>query len=121
VGVKYYNMTGISIKSLTEGIKKCDANIVIFEDAIKKERQTQEDYRQIIFSPESNGSGFNIEALKEGIKNCDSKIVIFEEAIKKERQTQEDYRQMAEIARLNEEKRNVVKKGVNIEVEREAE
>ena len=110
-------MTGFSIESLTEGIKKCDANILIFEDAIKKERQTQEDYRQIIFSPEKNGSGFNIEALKEGIKKCDANILIFEEAIRKERQTQEDYRFMIEGAKLNEEKRNAVKNGVNIKAE----
>jgi len=110
-------MTGISIESLKEGIKKCDANILIFEDAIKKERQTQEEYRQIIFSPESNGSGFNIEALKEGIKNCDSKVAIFEEAIRKERQTQEDYRQMAEVAKQNEEKRNAVSNGIQIKAE----
>ena len=110
-------MTGISIESLKEGIKKCDANIVIFEEAIKKERQTQEDYRQIISSPESNGSGFNIEALKEGIKKCDANIVIFEEAIKKERRAQEDFRFMTEAARLNEEKRKVVANGVTIEAE----
>jgi len=39
---------GISLVSLEAGIKKCDANIIIFEDAIKKERATQEDYRQMI-------------------------------------------------------------------------
>lgn len=110
-------MTGISLESLKEGIKKCDANIVIFEDAIKKERQTQEDYRQIISSPESNGSGFNIESLKEGVKKCDVNIVIFENAIKKERQTQEDYRFMMEAAKSNEEKRRVVANGVKIEAE----
>ena len=110
-------MTGTSIQSLKEGIKKCDANIVIFEEAIRKERQTQEDYRQIISSPESNGSGFNIESLKEGIKKCDANIVIFEEAIRKERQAQEDFRFMMDTARSNEEKRNLVAKGVTIEAE----
>lgn len=108
-------MTGISLESLKEGIKKCDANIVIFEDATKKERQAQEDYRQIISNPKLNQSGFNIEALKEGIKKCDAHIVIFEDAIKKERRTQEDYRYMIEAAKLNEEKRNVVRNGINIE------
>ncbi|MFH1320073.1 MAG: hypothetical protein ABII90_05385 [Bacteroidota bacterium] len=112
-------MTGISMESLKEGIKKCDANIVIFEDAIKKERATQEEYREIIYSPESNGSGFNIESLKEGVKSCDAKIVIFENAIKKERQTQEDYRFMIETAIANEEKRNLVNNGVEIEKEEE--
>jgi hypothetical protein len=111
-------MTGFSIESLIKGIKKCDANILIFEDAIKKERQTQEDYRQMIERARLNEKiEFNAEALKEGVKRCDSNIVIFEEAIRKERQTQEDYRQMIEGAKLNEEKRNMVKNGVKIETE----
>jgi hypothetical protein len=112
-------MTGFSIKSLKEGIKKSDANIVIFEDAKKKELQTQEEYRQMI--EESNKTGFNIESLKEGIKSCDKNILVFEEAVRKERETQEDYRNMIEGATLNEEKRNVVKSGVEVEAEREAE
>jgi len=41
-------MTGFSVESLTEGIKKCEANILIFEEAIKKERRTQEEFRQMI-------------------------------------------------------------------------
>jgi len=41
-------MKGFSIDTLEAGIKKCDENIVIFEEAIKKERATQEDYRQMI-------------------------------------------------------------------------
>jgi len=37
-----------NIDSLKEGIKKCDENIKVFEDAIKKERDTQEEYREMI-------------------------------------------------------------------------
>jgi len=62
-------------------------------------------------------TGISFESLKEGIKKCDANIVIFEDAIKKERQTQEDFRFMTEAARLNEEKRNIVAKGVTIEAE----
>jgi len=64
---------------------------------------------------------FNPESLKEGIKKCDANILIFEEAIRKERATQEEYRQMIEAARRNEEKRNAVNNGVNIEVDKEVE
>ena len=62
-------------------------------------------------------TGTSIKSLKEGIKKCDANIVIFEEAIRKERQAQEDFRFMMDTARSNEEKRNLVAKGVTIEVE----
>lgn len=36
------------IGSLKEGITKCDKNIQIFEDAIKKEEETKRRFRQMI-------------------------------------------------------------------------
>lgn len=36
------------LESLEDGIVKCDKNIVIFEEAIKKERETQNRYREMI-------------------------------------------------------------------------
>jgi len=59
-------MTGFSIKALTEGIKKCDANILIFEEAIRKERQTQEDYREMIKGAKENEEKRNMA--RNGVK-----------------------------------------------------
>lgn len=59
-------MTGFSIESLKEGIKKCDANILIFEEAIRKERQTQEDYRNMIEVATRNEEKRNVVA--NGVK-----------------------------------------------------
>jgi hypothetical protein len=37
-----------TVESLEAGMVKCDDNIVIFEEAIRKERDTKEEYRQMI-------------------------------------------------------------------------
>lgn len=39
---------GYSIEALENGIRSCDVNIKTFEDAIKRERQTQTEYRWMI-------------------------------------------------------------------------
>lgn len=39
---------GYSVESLYNGIRACEVNIVTFEDAIKKERQTMTEYRWMI-------------------------------------------------------------------------
>jgi len=59
-------MTGFSIEALKAGIKKCDDNIVIFEEAIKKERSTQEYYRNLI--KESKRMEEKRKLVKDGVK-----------------------------------------------------
>jgi len=63
-------MTGFSIETLEAGIKKCDKNILIFEEAIKKERDTQENYRQMIKEAE------RMEKKRDDGENTISSIVI---------------------------------------------
>ena len=37
-----------TVETLEAGIEKCNENIIIFEEAIKKERETQDEYRNLI-------------------------------------------------------------------------
>jgi len=41
-------MTGFSKEALEKGIEKSDANILIFEEAIRKERDQQKEWREMI-------------------------------------------------------------------------
>jgi hypothetical protein len=41
-------MTGFSVESLDNGIESCKKNILIFEEAIEKERATIKEYRGMI-------------------------------------------------------------------------
>lgn len=41
-------MTGFSVESLENGIESCKKNILVFEEAIEKERNTIKEYREMI-------------------------------------------------------------------------
>jgi len=45
---------GFSVESLTNGIESCKKNILVFEEAIEKERNTIKEYRGMIETIEEN-------------------------------------------------------------------
>jgi len=47
-------MSGFSVESLTNGIESCKKNILVFEEAIEKERNTIKDYRNMMDTVEEN-------------------------------------------------------------------
>jgi len=55
-----------SKENLEEGIEKCKANIVIFEEAIEKERGTIKEYRMMI--EESERMANVREVVAKGVK-----------------------------------------------------
>lgn len=49
-------MAGFDIDAMRAAVLQCDRNIKTFEDAIRKERETQAEYRQIIATIEDKAA-----------------------------------------------------------------
>jgi ribosome maturation protein Sdo1 len=82
-----------SEKIATDKIEQCKINIVEFEKAEEKERETIREYQSMI---DSGDSPFPTQSLESGIEQCKNKIIVFQEAADAERNTIKDlYNQIA--------------------------
>jgi hypothetical protein len=99
-------------KEVKRIVEQCEANIVLFGEAIEKEIATIKEYRGY---RTSENNPYDETSLVEGEERCRQNIATFEEAIEKERAT------MTEQRRIEQYLKDKPEPEVHIEVVRELE
>jgi hypothetical protein len=102
---------GLDTVALERLIARCEINAQTYKDAIKKERKTQEEYRQITLNPKRMAV-FDAKAMADLINKCDVNVQIFQAAIQKEMDSKAEHQRI--LAFLKEKAANPPK--VEVEV-----